>query len=515
MARRAASKRPAGSSKRTRAKPAKTGAPRQGSRRSDVRNEPAAPPSDVPATPSPPPPPPAGAMPYRAKVRMYRQGLGDCFLIFLKRSDGSDYKILIDCGVILGTSDPTTIMTRVVDNIVTDTQSKVDLLIATHEHWDHLSGFIQAAEFFKRLNVGQVWLAWTEDPHDSLATQLRKERGDALKALQMADTALQMAGDWGGLATADPGGPPEEAREPSRAEVVTSMLGFFGAASGHSTKDALQKVKDMGKANPIRYCRPADAPVYLGDPDARIYILGPPPDEKLIRKTLPSKSSPETYGLALDGDGLLPADVNTALASPDDDPPFSPMFAIPLSVGRTMAFFQQHYWGPSEDAPDWRCIDTDWLDGASELALALDSATNNTSLVLAIELAGGDVLLFVADAQVGNWESWQALSWDVDGHSITGPDLLKRTVLYKVGHHGSHNATLKQNGLEMMSNLKIAIIPVDHAMAVKKRWGKMPLEQLEKELIDRTGGRVLRIDRDPSAGMVGVDVDRLYFDIAL
>ena len=108
------------------------------------------------------------------------------------------------------------------------------------------------------------------------------------------------------------------------------------------------------------------------------------------------------------------------------------MFAIPLTVARSVPFFQQHYWGPSTDAPDWRRIDADWLDGAAELALALDSATNNTSLVLAIELAGGDVLLFVADAQVGNWESWQALSWNVDGHSVTGPDLLKRTVFYKV-----------------------------------------------------------------------------------
>ena len=38
---------------------------------------------------------------YRAKVRAYRQGLGDCFLISLKRSQGDDYRILIDCGVVL------------------------------------------------------------------------------------------------------------------------------------------------------------------------------------------------------------------------------------------------------------------------------------------------------------------------------------------------------------------------------------------------------------------------------
>ena len=89
---------------------------------------------------------------YRAKVRMYRQGLGDCFLISLKRSRATrlTYKILIDCGVILGTPDPATIMTKVVDDIVATTGGKVDLLLATHEHWDHFSGFIQAATSFRR-----------------------------------------------------------------------------------------------------------------------------------------------------------------------------------------------------------------------------------------------------------------------------------------------------------------------------------------------------------------------------
>jgi hypothetical protein len=443
---------------------------------------------------------------------MYRQGLGDCFLIFLKRSKGEDYKILIDCGVILGTPDPAWIMKEVVDSIVAETDGKVDLLLATHEHWDHLSGFIQAADSFDRLTVGEVWLAWTEDPQDALAAKLRGERGRALKALQMADTALQMMGD--SPATTPMGGEGLGQAEPSRAEIVTSMLGFFGAASGKTTLDALEKVKAMGQG-PVRYCRPADAPIKLSDADARLYVLGPPPDEKLIRRTLPSKSSPETYGLALDGSGVLPVDVHAALSAPDDDPPFSPMYSIPITVARSMEFFQQFCWGPGEDAADWRRIDTEWLEGAADLALALDSATNNTSLVLAIELAGGDVLLFVADAQVGNWESWQSLSWNVDGHPVTGPDLLKRTVFYKVGHHGSHNATLKQSGLEMMSNLKIAVIPVDHAMALKKRWGKMPLESLEQELNNKTGGRVLRIDRDPNSAIPGVTVDRLYFDITL
>src|SRR6202011_1736435 len=128
-------------------------------------------------------------------------------------------------------------------------------------------------------------------------------------------------------------------------------------------------------------------------------------------------------------------------------------------------FFQDNYVAGA----DWRRIDGEWLGPATELALALQSYTNNTSLVLALELGElgkGDVLLFAADAQVGNWESWQTWQFDVGGRTVTGPDLLKRTIFYKVGHHGSHNATLREKGLELMTqDGLIAMIPVNHGMA--------------------------------------------------
>src|SRR5262249_6183019 len=191
------------------------------------------------------------------------------------------------------------------------------------------------------------------------------------------------------------------------------------------------------------------------------------------------------------------------------------MSSIPFDIARGMNFFTNYYWGKGEDSPLWRTIDGDWLDSAPELALALDSATNNTSLVLAIELAGGDGLLFVADAQVGNWESWHDVSWKVGGRTVTGPDLLARAIFYKVGHHGSHNATLKENGLELMKNLRIAAVPVDHAMALKKRWGNMPLPALLDALTAHTGGKVLRNDQDLEKPIDCVTMTPLYFDIAL
>jgi hypothetical protein len=81
-------------------------------------------------------------------------------------------------------------------------------------------------------------------------------------------------------------------------------------------------------------------------------------------------------------------------------------------------------------------------------------------------------------------------------------------MLYKVGHHGSVNATLKAKGLALMKNLRFAIIPVDHEMAVKKRWGALPLltlvEALEKATQSR--GWVLRTDQELP---LGTDTNRV------
>ncbi len=64
----------------------------------------------------------------------------------------------------------------------------------------------------------------------------------------------------------------------------------------------------------------------------------------------------------------------------------------------------------------------------------LDDAMNNTSLILLFEI-GNTCLLFPGDAQ---WENWRyALSQN------KYKKLLARVNVYKVGHHGSLNATPK------------------------------------------------------------------------
>jgi hypothetical protein len=240
----------------------------------------------------------------------------------------------------------------------------------------------------------------------------------------------------------------------------------------------------------------------------------------MIMKYNPSKAHPETYGLAMVESRAFQLMSNSG----GRDAPFDNVQQIPLAATVGVEFFRRHYWGADQDYPDdgdqeWRRIDSEWLDQASSLALQLDNATNNTSLALAIELEDGDVLLFAADAQVGNWLSWQELSWkDSQGKLISGPDLLKRTVLYKVGHHCSHNATLREKGLEQMESLFWALIPVDHAMALKKGWGKMPLPELERALKEKTQGRLIRVDDaalSAAAANGGATMTDLFIEVGL
>jgi hypothetical protein len=514
---------------------------------------------------------------------MYRQGLGDCFLVTLPRAAGSrkagDFHILLDCGVILGTENKAGRLRQVVEDVIHTTGGVVDVLVVTHEHYDHISGFVLADDLFAKapedgkLSVGEVWFGWTEDPADPVARKLQADR-DAKKhklaAMLMGMTAQGMAGT-------------------PAARGLASVLGFFGvdftpgqpqlgmsqALAARPAPGAPKPKGDTGLAmdfvrglvapQNVHYRRPGETPWTTPElEDLRIYVLGPPLAPEMLGKTYVSS---EVYHLAGDTDALdalYAATLGTAAGDPDDNGtrawsdacPFDAAYGLALPnpsrpgpgalPADSAAFLDGHYTGLSDDVlvPDqsWRRIDGDWGAGAAEFALQLDNATNNTSLVLAIEYSktpgAGPVLLFPGDAQVGSWLSWQDVEWPAKGEMprVTGPGLLARTAFYKVGHHGSENATARAKGLELMPDADLggelsACIPVDHAMAVTKGWNDMPLQSLTDALEKRTGGQLIRMDAalpaalkgaraahrdfDPPATGKGPGADPLYYEFIL
>ena len=124
----------------------------------------------------------------RVTTRLYCHGLGDCNLLGFARAGGGTYWMLIDCGIHSSAKDGRETIDAVVADIVRTVtppggKPRIDVVVATHEHWDHISGFLTAAAIFAPCTVGEVWLAWTENPKDALGASLDRYRGEALAVL--------------------------------------------------------------------------------------------------------------------------------------------------------------------------------------------------------------------------------------------------------------------------------------------------------------------------------------------
>jgi hypothetical protein len=426
------------------------------------------------------------------------------------KDDGSPFWMLIDCGVHTGVKGGSQKIVEIVDNIYSVTQ-RLDVIVITHEHVDHISGFTTAAEKFAQFTVGEIWMAWTENPEDAQASALDKYKESALAALQATSHAL----DGGAGATA---------HLSALRDGLQSVLGFQFGAKGDRVRSMRDAVVELTPNKTPRYLEPKDAPLSIKHvPNLRIYVLGPPRDPNLI-KVLERPS--EMYGMSpvhgwsiaqalsngfavregtlnIDSDHTAPFDAATGM---DLSYVFDPQSGPDEDIDQPLLnFARTHYLGiPSptagsqKDDQKWRRIDLDWLTASSDLAIQLDKKTNNSSLVLAFEfIDSGRVMLFVGDAQVGNWLSWQDVKWRVGDATVTGPELLARTIFYKVGHHGSHNATLKQKGLELMTSPDMtAFIPTNEKDAKNIKWGEMPFHDIVTDLSARTSGRVIRAD-DP------------------
>lgn len=486
---------------------------------------------------------------YRARVRMYRHGLGDCFLLTFPRPGQSPFNMLIDFGALARNKGQMTAVAEHIRDTVRDgagstvphAKARLDVVVGTHEHKDHVSGFNQARQVFNSdFDFGAVWLAWTENLGKPEVQRIKETRKSALKTLQAAVASSPLA---------VAGGPLRE---------LPSLLSFNDdddSTEQRKVADAMEYLKLRGRqANALRFLEPGGEPFALGDvDDVRVYVLGPPRDPSSLKTSAVTermKRDDVVYHLGGAGaaaiDALaaaVPALFNTAATTAgrmaDRFQPFSPEHRVARKLtpqgkktairnpyfARIMRGVQSHYDDPQQS---WRQIDDDWLGAFGQLALDLDNDTNNTSLVLAFEFVSKrEVLLFVADAQVGSWLSWAKLEFEVPGQAKALPalDLLRRTVFYKVGHHCSHNATLKSGGLELMRREDlVAFIALDKETArnqgPKELGGwKMPAAQLFKALGERANERVVISDvNEPlsaKAAAAGVRATNTFIDYFL
>ena len=396
-----------------------------------------------------------GAKEVGVRVRMYRVGFGDFFLITLVDANRDPLHIIVDCGVFKGTSqggDINSIEAAVADMAQT-TGGRLALIIMTHRHADHIAGFARCADIFKALNVDAVWMPIWESEYEPNAVKFQAELTRVALGLRQHLAAL--------------GAQASEAQNTARKymENATGELGVAGAAAAGSNAEALDLLKHGLKGVTPSYYKAGDAaklPKALTDAGLTCQILGPPPvaDMDLMKLMDLQKGVGQylTEGHAGSAQKFKPFGVEWEL-EPANEP----------TAGQTEFYAPDSF---SEWCQDRRKLGAavteeqtlqarNSMEGvlqqsqpiaALTAAMQLNSFLNNQSLVVLFTFKGKN-LLFVGDAQAGNWEHWLFATDTPDKIGTTmskaAQQILTSLDFYKVGHHGSGNATPKA-AAEMM-----------------------------------------------------------------
>lgn len=397
-------------------------------------------------------------------IRMYNVGFGDCFLITVP-SGTRPVTILIDCGT-HSSSTGTRTARDAAPQIVKDLskggrKARIDIVVATHRHKDHVSGF-ELRELWDGVEVGEVWLPWTENPRDQVATRLRERMSRSALAL---DEARQLMPASDSLALA--------------ATIIENSLRNDSAMSTLHEGFLGSPRKRFLSADP----KPLDVEAL---PNVKVHVLGPSRDPKVIRDLEPP--SAESW-------------MRIAEAAPESDEghrPFDSDWAISWDDFQATEEFK-------DLRPGGQVVGAIRRAAADEVLLAaasLEKAVNGTSLMLLFEI-GDLLLLFPGDAQ---WGTWNAVLDDADRRR-----LLQRTTFYKIGHHGSHNATPKAFIDDVLPRGTWAVLP----FAPVSIWPSIPHVPLLQAL-EAKKTRVLRSDAPPEAGtLADVTVrDDISIDIA-
>ncbi len=328
---------------------------------------------------------------------MYNVGFGDCFLLIFHYATG-DRHALVDFGSAAAPrNEPKKYMERIAKDIAAQCKGKLDIVVATHRHRDHISGFSTAAatgKIIASLKPDHVIQPWTEDPRAK--TNAQKMTAHFLGSLEdmrrIADGVVRFSKNVKVSGS--------DTRE---------QLRFIGE-DNLTNLSAVQNLMDMGRKGQAHY---VNASMSLNDllPGVRIKVLGPPTLQQSdsIRKER-SKDANEFWQFRTfwKSQGMAMTSAALPRVRACDPPP-----SVRWFLRRTREIH---------------------ADQVLELVRDLDNVMNNTSVILLLEI-GKCKLLFPGDAQIENWLfALNNAKWR---------DLLADVHLYKVGHHGSLNATPK------------------------------------------------------------------------
>ena len=399
--------------------------------------------------------------PSSLRIRMYRVGFGDFFLVTVPSKTGPKH-ILIDCGVTKGKTGKGEIASikTAVRHMAVETKGKLALIIVTHRHQDHIIGFSRCADQFESFEVEAVWMPYWETETDDDVERFQ---------LGLQDLALDLRA--AALAGADDDNLDEILGMLENATGVARNAKSEGPGGGSNAKSLALLKKGLktpsGKTVAPKYYykgQPPELPESLAKAGVQAEILGPPkPGKEAFLKLNDLKKGVGQYlGAARGAGGGKSAKFI----------PFSREYVTTADAYPSSAFRE---WAPklSDGRWDFTARDPKAMEQAVKAALPasvfaaakkIDGALNNQSLVVLFTWKDKK-LLFAGDAQAGNWEYWL---YDTDTPtrdpsqiklSSVGAKVLGELDFYKVGHHGSTNAT-PISAVEAMGTGFVSMCPV-------------------------------------------------------
>lgn len=358
--------------------------------------------------------------PKKVSIRTYNVGFGDCFLLTFRYSQPhQDQHILIDFG---STKRPPNSTSSHMENIANDIKKKCNnklaAIVATHRHRDHISGFKTkkdgkgSGDIIRACKPDVVLLPWTEHPYaERNALKPPKiifDNTQAIRSIRPKENdSIAMMQSYISYAVNL-----QKKSKGARNLFTVRTWEEIGAVgtTNMTNMNAVKNLATMAQKNfYIHFGSQSGLEEIL--PGVKVHVLGPPTLEQSEGTTLRQRGKHD--------DEFWPLQ---AMASRAKDSRFS------LFPG-------------AKKTSDQGLIDQRWfIEQAKntyssqllEFVRSVDKAINNTSIILLFE-CNGKKLLFSGDAQLENW--LYVLKQDEI------KELLKDVDVYKIGHHGSTNAT--------------------------------------------------------------------------